>query len=93
MLPMRILLLVLLAGLAGCATIAPVTQVRSGGSDDRAMALANGPAQTTSGGSVQKRGLPLTRGQKILLWTGVAVLAVYVMAESDDDDESAFRAP
>ena len=94
MLPVRILLLVLLAGLAGCATIAPVTAVRSGVTDDRMMlALANGPAQTTSGGRVQKRGLPLTRGQKILLWTGVAVLLGYVMAESDGDDESAFRAP
>lgn len=94
MLPVKILLLVLLAGLVGCATIAPVTVGRSGFTADRRMlALANGPAQTTGGGRVQKRGLPLTRGQKILLWTSVAVLAAYVMTESDDDDESAFRAP
>jgi hypothetical protein len=88
----RVVLLVLLAGLSGCASLAPVTVGRSGMADDR-MALAAGPAQTTGGGRVQTRGLPLTRGQKIALWTGVAALTGYLIADSDDNDEFAFGAP
>jgi hypothetical protein len=87
----RILLLVFLAALAGCATI-PQSRV----TDDRlALGLNSGAAQTSSGHRVERRSLPLTRGQKIALWTGVAVLIAYVMAESADDDEdtSAFAAP
>ena len=91
---MRVWLLILLAGLAGCANLAPVTTGRIGPADERAeLALTAGPAQTSSGGRVQKRGLPLTRGQKIALWTGVALLTAYLMADSDDEDASAFGAP
>jgi len=53
-------------------------------------AAANGPAQTTVGGRAQKRGLPLTRAQKIALWTAVAVFIGYLMA---DDDGSASGDP
>jgi succinate dehydrogenase/fumarate reductase flavoprotein subunit len=88
---MRVLLLVLLTGLAGCATIAPVTVGRSSvPADGVALALTSGAARSTNGQTVQKRGLPLTRGQKIALWTGVAVLTGYLMTESANEEDSAF---
>ena len=69
--------------------LAPVAD-RSGATDSRAaLALTNGAAQSSSGQTVQKRGLPLTRVQKIVLWTSVAVLLGYVMSESGDEESSA----
>ena len=86
---MRILLLGVLLGLGGCATLTPATG-RSGVTDNGvALALSAAPAQASSGRSVQKRGLPLTRVQKIVLWTSVAVLLGYVIAESADEENSA----
>ena len=47
-----------------------------------------GSAQRSGGGSTTKVGLPLTRAQKIGLWSGVAVLIAYLMADDDEADES-----
>jgi hypothetical protein len=75
------LLLILLVALSGCAT----TPSAAGGAvEGRAALAAQGPVQRSSGGRTQKVGLPLTRAQKIGLWTGVAVLLAYLMADSDD---------
>lgn len=82
---MRASLLILLVALSGCATTSSAT---GGGVESRAMLAAQGPAQRSSGGRTQKVGLPLTRAQKIGLWTGVAVLLAYLMADSDDAEAS-----
>jgi hypothetical protein len=44
--------------------------------------------QGSAQGTTTKVGLPLTRAQKIGLWTGVAVLLGYLMADDDDAGES-----
>lgn len=81
---MRGSLLILFVALSGCATTSSATGGRSGAAQAQAMLAAQGPAQRSGGGRTQKVGLPLTRGQKIALWTGVAVLLAYLMADSDD---------
>jgi len=81
----RISLLILLVALSGCAATSSAT---GGALESRTMLAAQGPAQRSSGGRTQKVGLPLTRAQKIGLWTGVAVLLAYLMADSDDAEAS-----
>ena len=82
---MRVSLLILLVALSGCAT----SSATGGVVESRTLLAAQGPAQRSSGGRTQKVGLPLTRAQKIGLWTGVAVLLAYLMADSDDAEASA----
>jgi hypothetical protein len=84
----RVSLLVLLVVLSGCATTSPPAGGHSRPIETRALFAANGPAQRSGGGRTQKVGLPLTRAQKIGLWTGVAVLLAYLMADSDDAEAS-----
>lgn len=71
----------MLVALSGCAS-APSLRAGSG---TEVQASLQGPAQRSSGGRTSKVGLPLTRAQKIGLWTGVAVLLGYLMADDDDD--------
>jgi hypothetical protein len=72
----------LLVALSGCAS-AP--SLRAGSGTEVQASSLQGPAQKSSGGRTSKVGLPLTRAQKIGLWTGVAVLLGYLMADDDDD--------
>lgn len=82
---MRVLLLILLGVLAGCAAAPPLT-IGRGVAENQATFAAQGPAQRTRNGTTQTVGLPLGRGAKIGLWTGVAVVIAYLMATDGDDD-------
>lgn len=84
--------LVLIGLVSGCAAGAVV--VPSGGVESQSIVMATGgPVRTTSGGAgasrTQKIGLPLSRGAKIGLWSGVAVLLAYLMVDDDRDDGAA----
>jgi len=70
----------LLFALSGCAAAPSMSTV----TDTRAS--WQGPVQRSGGGRTTTVGLPLTRAQKIGLWSGVAVLIAYLMADDDDDD-------
>jgi len=49
------------------------------------MLAANAGSVRTTGSRTQKVGLPLSRGGKIGLWTGVAVFLAYLMATDGED--------
>jgi len=95
----KFVLSILFVGLMGCASIVSTDErfaaSFANASDNRSASVsASAAAQTRTGQTTQRRGLPLTRGQKVLLWTGVAVFLGYLMADSDDDGEpSAFQVP
>jgi hypothetical protein len=72
--------MILFGVLAGCAAAPPLT------AENQAAFGAQGPAQRTRNGTTQTIGLPLSRGAKIGLWTGVAVFLGYLMATDGDDD-------
>jgi hypothetical protein len=80
----RIAPLILIVAISGCAT-APLTGV--GGDEARATWQSQSSSRTT------RVGLPLTRAQKIGLWSGVAVLIAYLMADDDDAEESPTPVP
>ena len=50
------------------------------------MLAANAGSVRTTGSRTQKIGLPLSRGGKIGLWTGVAVFLAYMMATDGEED-------
>ncbi|HEY9183135.1 MAG TPA: hypothetical protein VIQ99_08045 [Gammaproteobacteria bacterium] len=81
--------LILLVALAGCATVPPM----NGGIGSEARATWQGPSQSSGGGRTTKVGLPLTRAQKIGLWTGVAVLLAYLIADDDAAETPAGDGP
>ena len=87
---MRSLLLILIIGLPGCASISAGAPSRRD-AEGHVMLAANAGSSRTTGSRTQKIGLPLGRGAKIGLWTGVAVFLAYLMA-TDGDEESASAA-
>jgi len=84
---MRALLLVLSAALSGCVASGPISGP-CGNADCQATWAANAGSTRTTGTRTQTVGLPLGRGAKIGLWTGVAVLLAYLMA-TDGEEEGA----
>ena len=94
-LKLRALLLVLSAALSGCVTTGALVGSR-GDADYQAMLAANAGSSRptgsrTTGSRTQTIGLPLGRGAKIGLWTGVAVFLAYLMA-TDGEEEGASTA-
>jgi hypothetical protein len=85
----RILFLGIAAASSGCATTTAVVAARGGVQGQPATLTANGPARTTGGGRTQTVGLPLPPAAKIGLWTGVAVILAFAMADSDDATDDA----
>ena len=83
---MRVLLLMLASVLAGCATAAAVVQ--GDAVEAQAPLQARRTTRSTSGSRTQTVGLPLSRGGKIGLWTGVAVFVAYLMASDDEDSDA-----
>lgn len=82
---MRGLLFIAALVLAGCATAGREAPPLAGDS----MLLQSGrTTRTTSGSRTQTVGLPLSRGAKIGLWAGVAVVLAYLMA-TDGEEEAA----
>jgi Flp pilus assembly protein TadD len=79
-------LLILLVAISGCAT---TPRMVTTGAETR----ATWQSQSSGGGRTTKVGLPLTRAQKIGLWSGVAVLIAYLMADDDADDSAAVDGP
>ena len=91
---MRAWLLILMACLCGCATTAAVVPSRDAAANPVVSRASARPARTTSGGtsggSTQTSGLPLSRGAKIGLWAGVAVVLASLM---HSDGEEGAEAP
>ena len=83
----KVLLLILFVAVTGCAVTPPMTA----GQD----AAASWQAQRSGNGRTTTVGLPLSRAAKIGLWSGVAVLIAYLMADDDDeaDDSAAVASP
>jgi hypothetical protein len=72
--------------LAGCATAAAVVQ--GDAVEAQAPLQARRTTRSTSGSRTQTVGLPLSRGGKIGLWTGVAVFVAYLMASDGEDSDA-----
>jgi uncharacterized protein YceK len=86
---MRVLLLMLVSVLSGCATAATAV-LPNGDIEARAtFAASAGPVRSTTSGRTQTVGLPLSRAGKIGLWAGVAVALAYLMASDGEDDVAA----
>jgi len=86
---MRVLLLVAVCVLSGCAAVPGVAPPRDG---QAALAASAAPARST-GSRTQTVGLPLGRAGKIGLWSGVALFLAYLMHTDGDDDEAASTGP
>ena len=54
---------------------------------------ANAGSTRTTGSRTQTIGLPLGRGTKIGLWTGVAVFLAYLMATDGEEDGAGAAEP
>jgi len=81
---LRSLLLILIVALSGCASIGAGAPGRT--DFGPAKLAANAGSVRTTGSRTQKVGLPLSRGGKIGLWTGVAVFLGYLMATDGEED-------
>jgi hypothetical protein len=87
---LRALFLILILALSGCASMGAPPHADF---DRQAPLAANAGSVRTTGTRTQKIGLPLGRGGKIGLWTGVAVLLAYMMATDGEDDSSTTTDP
>jgi len=76
----KVALLILLSAVSGCAATSSMTA----GHD----ATASWQVQRSGNGSTTTVGLPLSRAAKIGLWSGVAVLIAYLIADDDDEDSA-----
>jgi len=77
-------LLVVLVGVsAGCGTVTAGVSARD--AQGQTASMANRATRSTSGGTTQTVGLPLSRAGKIGLWAGVAVFLAYLMATDGED--------
>jgi hypothetical protein len=86
----RIALLSSVVAASGCVAT-PSLPAQDDSRDARVQSALGIQAQRTGGGRTTTVGLPLTRAQKIGLWTGVAVVLAYVMA--DDNEENSVDEP
>jgi hypothetical protein len=89
---LRSLFLIVVIAFSGCASISAGAPTRAD-FDRQAMWAANAGSVRTTGSGAQKVGLPLSRGGKIGLWTGVAVLLGYLMATDGEDGGDGTRDP
>ncbi len=82
----------LASALWGCAMTATAVLPNADAEARPMFAASAGPARST-GGRTQTVGLPLSRGGKIGLWAGVAVVLAYLMASDGEDEVAAPAGP
>lgn len=88
---MKALLLVLSAALSGCVTSGAM--VGCGNAGCQTLSASSAGSSRTTGSRTQTVGLPLGRGAKIGLWTGVAVFLGYLMATDGEEERAGTAEP